>query len=57
MRTEDEEVLMGIFDLSDASFEPKVEALLSDLKSTIGQLENPNGLDIEFASDLLIARA
>lgn len=56
MRVENDEVLMGIFDLSDASFEPKVEALYSDLKAAFGQFESPEGLDIEFASDVLIAR-
>lgn len=57
MRVESGAVRMGIFDLADASFEPKVDALLSDLQKQIGAQESPSGLDITFASDVLIATA
>ncbi len=57
MRVEGEDVLMGIFDLADASFEPKTEALLLDLRNDLGDCEGPSGLEITFASDILIATA
>ena len=56
MRVQGDEVLMGIFDLADTSFEPKVEALYADLKKELGHLENSHGLEIAFSSDVLIAR-
>jgi ubiquinone/menaquinone biosynthesis C-methylase UbiE len=57
MRFQDDEVLMGIFDLSDASYEPKVEALISELRGSLGQFESPAGFDVEFSSDVLVAGA
>jgi SAM-dependent methyltransferase len=57
MRFQDDEVLMGIFDLSDASYESKVDALTSGLRGALGQFEHAAGFDVEFSSDVLIARA
>ncbi len=57
MRVENDEVLMGIFDLADSSFEPKVEALLLDLRDQLGASQGTSGFDITFASDVLIATA
>jgi len=50
-------VLMGIFDLADDSFTPKVEALLADLSKHLGQYEGPSGLEVPWASDTVIATA
>jgi SAM-dependent methyltransferase len=57
MRVVDGDVLMGIFDLADASFEPKVARLLEDLSVALAGYEGPGGLAIPFASDVLVARA
>lgn len=57
MRVEGKDVVMGIFDLADASFEAKTEALLSDLRTEFTNAERPSGFEISFASDMLIATA
>ena len=57
MRVADGQVLMGIFDLDDASFEPKVDRLLEDLTMALAGYETPWGLAIPWASDVLVARA
>lgn len=57
MRFQDDKVLMGIFDLSDASYEPRVEALISELRGSLGQIESSSGFDVEFSSDVLVASA
>ena len=57
MRVADGDVLMGIFDLDDKTFEPKVAALLEDLKAALGEYEGPTGLVMPWASDVLVARA
>lgn len=51
-RFQDEEILMGIFDLSDVSNAAKVKAMISDLRSSLGKFESPAGFDIEFSSDV-----
>ena len=55
MRIEGDDVLMGIFDLADESFERKANALLVDLRDKLGAKEGPSGFDITFASDVLVA--
>ena len=57
MRVAEGDVLMGIFDLDDASFEPKVDRVLEDLTAALAQYEGPCGLAIPWASDVLVARA
>ncbi|MGI9370396.1 MAG: class I SAM-dependent methyltransferase [Ruegeria sp.] len=57
MRVNKDEVLMGMFDLSDPSFEPKVEALLQFLTDDLGKYETQEGLNIPWSSDVLVARA
>ena len=57
MRFIDGDIHMGIFDLDDQSFVPKVEALYADLHKQLGQYEGQSRLEISFASDVLIARA
>ena len=57
MRVVDGEVIMGIFDLADASFVPRVEALLSDLRRCLAEYEGPSGFIVPFASDVVIATA
>jgi len=57
MRVADGDVLMGIFDLDDASFEPKVDRLLDDLTAALAAYEGPCGPAIPWASDVLVARA
>ena len=54
MRVADGDVLMDIFDLDDASFEPKVDRLLT---AALAAYEGPRGLAIPWASDVLVARA
>ena len=56
-RFQDDKVLAGIFDLSDASYEPRVEALISVLRGSLGQFESPSGFEVEFSSDVSIASA
>ena len=55
MRMQDDEVLMGIFDLTDESFEPRVEALLSELRKRINACDDESDFDINFSSDVLVA--
>lgn len=57
MRVADGEVLMGIFDLADDSFSPKVKALLSDLRESLAKFEGTDGLALPWASDVLVAKA
>jgi hypothetical protein len=57
MRVVDGKVRMGIFDLEDESYEPKVEALLEDLRKHLGQYEEPSRFEVPFASDIIIAEA
>jgi len=57
MRFDGDEVLMGIFDLADPSYEPKADRLLQDLKAALAEYEGPEGFVIPLASDVLIARA
>ena len=57
MRVTDCEVLMGIFDLADTSFSPKIEALLGDLKEQLAKYQGSTGMALPWASDILIARA
>lgn len=57
MRVVDGDVLMGIFDLADASFEPNVDRLLQELNAALTQYETPSGLALPWASDVLVARA
>ena len=57
MRVVDGDVLMGMFDLSDDSYEPKVERLLEGLIAALGQYERPSMLGIPWASDVLVATA
>ncbi len=57
MRVVDDEVRMGMFDLSDRSFEPKVDGLLQFLEDSLGQYQTPSGLEVPWSSDVLIARA
>lgn len=57
MRVADDEVLMGIFDLSDTAFEPRVERLRRGMIDALGSWEGPEGLRIPWASDVLIATA
>jgi hypothetical protein len=39
MRVVGDDVLMGIFDLSDVSFEPRIESLLSDMREELQTYE------------------
>jgi len=57
MRVVDGEVLMGIFDLADVSFEPRVERLLDHLTAALRGYDGPSGLVIPWASDVLVARS
>jgi hypothetical protein len=57
MRVVEGQVQMGMFDLADASFAPKVEALLSDLGQHLGNNRGPSGLVVPWAPDVVIARA
>jgi ubiquinone/menaquinone biosynthesis C-methylase UbiE len=57
MRTVDDDVVMVIFDLTDVSFAPKVDAFLADLRGNLGQFEEASGLIVPFASDVVIATA
>jgi ubiquinone/menaquinone biosynthesis C-methylase UbiE len=57
MRVADGEVFMGIFDLADDSFSPKVKALLSDLRESLAKFEGTYGMALPWASDVLVAKA
>ncbi len=57
MRVVDDEVRMGMFDLSDRSFEPKVDGLLQFLEDSLGKYQTPSGLEVPWSSDVLIASA
>ncbi len=55
MRVENGEVLMGLFDLEEPSYEPKVEAMVADLEKRLAQFVSPDGFDIPFGSDVVVA--
>jgi hypothetical protein len=55
MRVEHGEVLMGIFDLADESFTPKVAAMLADLTEQLAGYESADGLVIPWASEVVEA--
>ncbi len=57
MRVVDDEVRMGMLDLSDRSFEPKVDGLLQFLEDSLGKYQTPSGLEVPWSSDVLIASA
>lgn len=57
MRVEGDDVKMGIFDLSDETYMPKVDAMLENLRETLSKYRNDNGLSIPWSSDVVIARS
>lgn len=57
MRFQDDQVLMGLFDLSDRDYERQADALLTNLHEALGAQESPTGFHLNFASDVLIAIA
>jgi hypothetical protein len=46
---------MGMFDLDDATFEPKVEALIADLERELAEFVTADGFVFPYASDVLVA--
>ncbi len=48
---------VGMFDLDDASFEPKVTAMIADLEEQLAGYVTADGLVFPVASDVLIATA
>jgi ubiquinone/menaquinone biosynthesis C-methylase UbiE len=52
---EDGTMKMGLFDLDDASFEPKVEALITDLERELAEFVTADGFVFPYASDVLVA--
>lgn len=47
---------MGWFDLEDAAYEPRLEAMVADLETRLVQFVSPDGVDIPFASHVVVAR-
>jgi ubiquinone/menaquinone biosynthesis C-methylase UbiE len=52
---EDGSMAMGMFDLDDATFEPKVEALIADLERELAEFVTADGFVFPYASDVLVA--
>ncbi len=48
---------VGMFHLDDASFEPKVTAMIADLEEQLAGYVTADGLVFPVASDVLIATA
>jgi hypothetical protein len=46
---------VGLFDLDDATFEPKVEALIADLERELAEFVTADGFVFPYASDVLVA--
>jgi hypothetical protein len=46
---------MGLFDLDDATFEPKVDALIADLERELTEFVTADGFVFPYASDVLVA--
>ena len=57
MRVAGDEVLMGLFDLADRAFAPGVERLRCDLNQALRAYCTPRGLEVPWASDVLVATA
>jgi hypothetical protein len=55
MRVEGGEVRMGLFDLEDPSYEPKVDAMVADLEKRWVQFVSPDGVEIPFGSHVVVA--
>lgn len=53
--TEDGRMVMGMFDLDDTTFDPKVEALIADLERELGEFVTADGFVFPYASDVLVA--
>jgi ubiquinone/menaquinone biosynthesis C-methylase UbiE len=52
---EDGSMAMGMFNLDDATFEPKVEALIADLERDLAEFVTADGFVFPYASDVLVA--